>query len=249
VLTRSERPGDTKVCRRKAGRPRVAALLAPELDQQIGFAIDHLRHLVEARRGIHVAGDFHDPLDAIEVDSSLQQWVVAADEHGVIRARLDDDPITGPDYWQRAGNAIGSYLFRSPSDGSPLCIGGRGHPNGWGQLRRVLDATPFHGKSVRFTALVATRDTAEVRLWLAVGDSRVVMRGGDTRHNPLHGTHDWTPMSLTITNVPTGATKLSYGFLLYGVGDVWVTQPRIEIVDAAEADGRPSQRLMPANGR
>jgi len=45
----------------------VAALLAPELDQQIGFAIDHLRHLVEARRGIHVAGDFHDPLDAIEV--------------------------------------------------------------------------------------------------------------------------------------------------------------------------------------
>jgi len=45
----------------------MAALLAPELDQQIRFAVDHLRHLVEARRGIHVAGDFHDPLDAIEV--------------------------------------------------------------------------------------------------------------------------------------------------------------------------------------
>jgi hypothetical protein len=131
-----------------------------------------------------------------------------------------------------------------------LCIGARGRPNGWGQLRRILDATPFRGKTVRFTAFVATRETAEVRLWLAAGDNHIVMRGGDTRQNPLTGTNGWTPISLTIANIPAEATKLSYGFLLFGVGDVWVTQPTVEIIDAPEAnDGRPSPlRLMPYNG-
>jgi hypothetical protein len=111
-----------------------------------------------------------------------------------------------------------------------LCIGARArNPAGFGQLRRVQDAVPARGLYARFTAYVATRRAAEVRLWLAAGDDVAVMRGGDTSTVPIPRTGGWIPVALTIGPVPDRATKLSSGFLLMGRGDVWLTEPRVEI--------------------
>jgi hypothetical protein len=174
-----------------------------------------------------------DRLDAVDVSTAFgRQQVLKADESGRIGVHHDDDPITGPETWQRAGTAIRNYVFRAPMDGTPLCIGARSrNPDGFAQLRRVQDPGGAHGSYVRFTAFVATRSAAEVRLWLAAGDERNVWRGGDTRHAPLGGTSGWTPVMLTMGPIPERATKISYGFLLWGAGDVWLTEPRLEFLD------------------
>lgn len=190
-----------------------------------------------------------DPLDSVDVDSApFVQSVIKPDPAtGVWRVMRDDDPITGPEKWQRAGKGIADFRFRTPASDLPMCIGSWGRaPRGWGQLRRVLDAKPLHGRYARFTALVATRRSSEVRFWLAAGDNgRRVLQGGDTSGQPLWGTRQWVPVRLTIGPIPKRATKLSYGFLLKGSGDVWVLAPTLEILDRAT----PERGVGPLGGR
>ncbi|MGK6354788.1 hypothetical protein ACMGDH_06125 [Sphingomonas sp. DT-207] len=178
-----------------------------------------------------------DPLDKVDVDSApfIQSVIKQDPTTGVWRVVRDDDPITGPEIWQRAGKGIADFRFRVPTNDLPMCIGSRSAaPRGWGQLRRVLDAAPLRDRYIRFTALVATRRSSEVRFWLAAGDSGRVLQGGDTSGQPLWRTRQWVPVHLTIGPIPKTATKLSYGFLLKGSGDVWVMHPKLEILDHAE---------------
>jgi hypothetical protein len=202
-----------------------------EAEQEVFVTGERLPIIVTAPpRCRPLAGE---PLDAVDVRLAFgSQQVLKADASGVIGVHPDDDPILGPETWQRAGTAIRNYVFRAPADGTPLCIGARSrNPDGFGQLRRVQDAAPAHGRYVRFTAYVATRQAAEVRLWLAVGDDNIRMRGGDTSQVRIPRTSGWLPVALTIGPVPERATKLSSGFLLWGWGDVWLTEPNVEILD------------------
>jgi hypothetical protein len=182
-----------------------------------------------------------DPYDAVQAPLHHVQRVIAPNrETGEPELRRDGDPITGPDLWQRAGTAIGAYVFRAPANGTPLCIGSQvENPDGFGQLRQVLDAHPYRRRTIRFTAWVATSEASEVRFWLAAGDARDIMLGDDTHAMPLHGTRRWTPVSLTIGPVPRIATKISYGFLLHGNGDVWLARPQLEIIEEPGVVDRP----------
>jgi len=193
-----------------------------------------------------------DPLDKVDVSRASydRQMVIKANSKGVFVLRPDDDPVTGPELWQRAGTALRDYVFRVPTDGYALCIGARKKQrNGWGQLRRVLDAAPLRGKYVRFTAYTTVTRAEEVRFWLAAGNKRRVLQGGDTRVTPVAGSADWARVTLTIGPIPDAATKLSYGFLLYGKGDVWVDEPRLAILAEAPADNPAATELVPTERR
>lgn len=174
-----------------------------------------------------------DSYDAVPVPLHHgQMMIVPNPATGEPELRRDSDPVTGPDVWQRAGTAMGAYVFRAPASGATLCIGSRiDHPDGIGQLRRVLDARPYRTQTIRFTAWVATSKAHEVRFWLAAGGLGHVLLGDDTRTTPVRGTHRWMPVSLTIGPVPRVATKISYGFLLIGGGDVWLARPQLEVVE------------------
>jgi len=176
-----------------------------------------------------------DPADLVAVEKGVfDQRVVAPGPDGALQWRHDDEPVLGPAIWQRAGNAIGDYKYRVPSDGGPLCIGALlNHPQGWGQLRQIV-APPetMRGKYLHFSALVATRGADEVRFWLAAGDKKNQRAiGGDTHTQPIFGTHGWRQVDLVIGPVPRFADHVSYGFLLYGGGDVWLNAPRLEVLD------------------
>lgn len=79
----------------------------------------------------------------------------------------DDGEVGGFGVWRRAGTRLDQYVFRGPTQIPLLCIGSKGDsPEGYAQLRLTLRAAPFHGKRLRFTGWVASRDARAVSFWL-----------------------------------------------------------------------------------
>ncbi|MDJ0275262.1 hypothetical protein QLH51_00385 [Sphingomonas sp. 2R-10] len=112
-----------------------------------------------------------------------------------------------------------------------MCIGAaKIKPDGWGQLRQILKTTrDMRGRYVHFTTLVAARDADLIRFWVAIGGTGARVMGGDTNQTPVHGTFRWLQADIVVGPVPLGADHISYGFLLWGKGDVWVLDPHIEV--------------------
>lgn len=206
---------------------------------------------VSGRRVPRCARLADDPLDEVDLplfadgEARKQSVIVPFGGNG-FAFRPDEEQITGPTFWQRAGTGIDQYVFRAPTDGTPMCIGARwSHPSGYAQFRRIVDSGPFKGKRIRFTAWAATREAADVRFWLAAGWKTVKLHnGGNTNNQEWGGNHGWTPIMLEIGPVAERAGHISYGFLLYGHGDVWIHDPKLEIVTDEPAASRTDEIAM-----
>lgn len=186
-----------------------------------------------------------DPLDSVDLVAaaaqSRQQVIKRDPATGAMGVFPDDDPVTGPGVWQRAGVRMDQYVFRVPLDGKPLCIGARSKKSpGWGQLRQVVDATPYHGKTVRVTMWAASREAGRVWFWVASGReakegklpkvSRQADMAAESGSFEFRGSRRWTPVSLTMGPVRCDQEKLSFGFLLDGPGDLWIYQPELQVI-------------------
>jgi len=184
-----------------------------------------------------------DPADLVRVENGRSdQRVIAPDKRGVLKWQADREQISGSDTWQRAGNGIGHYVFRVPENGDPMCIGAAvASPSGFGQLRQIVKTTPaMIGRYLHFSAIVAARDAREIRFWLAAGGYGGRVMGGDTHRNPLHGTFGWQQLDVIVGPIPVGAEHVSYGFLLSGSGDVWLSEPLLEIQTREQVRKIPS---------
>lgn len=200
-----------------------------------------------------------DPLDAVDLGDAPELRAVLPDGSGGYVSVPNAEQLTGPDYWQRVGVRMDEFDFRSPSEGRPMCVGGRAAPEGFAGFRRIVDATPYRGRRLRFTAWVATGKARQVSFWLAVGTEwrtnappplsrkktqfNKLLDGGNTNDVPFGGDHGWTPVLLETGPLPEDAHHVSYGFNLQGSGDVWVYRPKLEIVDPAE-DGRTGDLII-----
>ena len=126
-------------------------------------------------------------------------------------------------------------------------------------FRRIVDATRYRGHRLRFTAWVATRRAQQVSFWLAAGTEwrekrrqfevlrtpfNALLNGGNTNNIPLSGDHGWTPVLIETGPIHKDAHHISYGFNLQGSGDVWVYQPKLEIVTDAAAGSRSDDLIV-----
>jgi hypothetical protein len=123
-----------------------------------------------------------------------------------------------------------------------MCIGAAAaSPSGWGQLRQIVKTTPaMIGRYLHFSAIVAARDAEEIRFWLAAGGYGARVTGGDTHRDPLHGTFGWQQLDVIVGPIFRGADHVSYGFLLWGKGDVWLSDPLLEILTREQVRKIPS---------
>lgn len=166
------------------------------------------------------------------------------------------EQVTGPEFWQRVGVQPGQYVFREPLDDKPMCVGGNGGSDSFAGFRRIVDARPYRGRRVRFTAWAASREADQVHFWLAAGtdwvrkrrqDGRpanVLLNGGTTNNVPWGGSHGWTPILLETAPIAAGAEHISYGFNLHGSGDIWVYKPTFEIVSDDPPGAVGSDRIV-----
>ena len=189
-----------------------------------------------------------DRLDNVSVPGWHEYIMIVPGDRGDFVARRANEWITGPEFWQRVGFNMGEYRFRAPSADQPMCIGGRGSSSRYahGGFRRVVDATAYRGHRLRFTAWVATRDADQVSFWLAAGpllEGGQLLNGGNTNNVRFGGDHGWTRVLLETGPIVEKARHVSYGFNLQGSGDVWVSEPRLEMVVDPVESARTTDRI------
>jgi hypothetical protein len=213
----------------------------PEADSEIIVSVNRYSEIVVNGRAIRCRPATADPLDAVRIPGWNDYMMIVPDGAGGFVARRATELITGPDFWQRVGIGLGSYRFRSARGGEPMCVGGRGGGSRFAGFRRVVDATEYRGKRVRFSAWVATRSAEQVNFWLAVGSGRLLegevsirgdrlLNGGNTNMVPFSGSHGWTPVLLEIGPIEGDAGHISYGLNLEGSGHIWAYDAKLEVV-------------------
>ena len=116
----------------------------------------------------------------------------------------------------------------------------------YGDLHQNIDAGNYRGRRIRLTGFMRSENVSGMAgLWMQVGGN-----GSCDRHSTAYahnycsmpcenadnmenrsmvGTEDWTRCEIVV-DVPDGASNISYGARLYGQGQVWFENLRIDVV-------------------
>ncbi|MGB7084337.1 MAG: hypothetical protein WBD47_02195 [Phormidesmis sp.] len=107
-----------------------------------------------------------------------------------------------------------------------------GELEGFGTLMQVFDAENYQGQRLRLRGYVkaaAVEDWAG--LWMRVdGASNQVLGFDNMQNRPIRGTVDWQPYDVVL-DVPAESSKIAFGLLLGGSGQVWMDDLQFEVVD------------------
>jgi len=147
-----------------------------------------------------------------------------------------------PEGWvtiQHAGNV--SYLF-TPDHDAPhsgersLRIDNVG-PEPYGAVYQIVDAAPYRGRTLVFSAWMKTKETKGNRFGTGAGLLLQAMKNGypdavkQMRRNAIGGTTEWTRYQLELV-VPADAQKVEVGLNLFGPGTVWFDDALLELLPA-----------------
>ena len=99
-----------------------------------------------------------------------------------------------------------------------------------GAASRTVDLGQLKGKRMRFSAMVKSKDLAN---WgglgmYAMGNEKLVLVD-DMGGRPIVGTTDWTRYEI-VADVPEEADIMSVSVHMYGAGQMWMDDAKIEIV-------------------
>jgi hypothetical protein len=177
-------------------------------------------------------------------------------------------PILNPGFESAAPGAVGapagwfvgqhagppSYTFTQDGDAPrsgnlSLRIDNVG-PEPWGALDQVITATPWRGKTLRFSAWLRTRNAAGNAHGAGAGLAMQTRHGGYVvdqvrmRTDAVAGTTDWARYEVHL-EVARTADQIEVGVNLFGPGSVWIDDVALDVVDPPAAatakanDARP----------
>ena len=118
--------------------------------------------------------------------------------------------------------------------------------DGYGTLMQSFDPEKFRGKRIRLTGHIKSTNVAEkAGFWLRVGqaNSQNFLAFDNMMDRPIVGTTDWKKYEIVL-DVPEAASKISYGALLRGTGQIWFDKLSFEIVDTSTpTTGKKADRI------
>lgn len=110
-------------------------------------------------------------------------------------------------------------------------------PEGFATLMQEASASNYAGKRVRMSAWLKTEDVQSwASLWLSVYGSggRLNVSFDNMCDRTITGTNAWEKFDIVL-DVPLDATKLGFGAILAGVGQLWVDDFTFEEVGSEVA--------------
>ena len=101
---------------------------------------------------------------------------------------------------------------------------------GFGTLMQSIGATQYAGKRVRFRGWIRSKDVDSwAGLWMRVDKGQAVVGFDNMEKRAIRGTRSWT-MCDVVLDVPADATGISFGTLLSGPGEVWLSGVKFDVV-------------------
>lgn len=101
---------------------------------------------------------------------------------------------------------------------------------GFATLMQTVNAQAYHGKRLRLSGWLKTKDANKAALWMRIdgGDKKIV--GFDNMDDrPVTGTVDWKRYDVVL-DVPQDAVDIAFGFMLNGKGEVLADDLKLEEV-------------------
>lgn len=157
-----------------------------------------------------------------------------------------------PSGWFKSGSDPNSYDMRIEKgagyDGKNAATIQSIIPNisGFGTLMQSFSADKYLSKRIRLSGYVKTKDVAgKACLWLRVekANSQQILSFDNMNNRPIIGTNNWKKYKIVV-DVPATASKISYGALVRGTGQIWFDNLSFEIVDNSVAiTGKKIEKL------
>lgn len=102
--------------------------------------------------------------------------------------------------------------------------------DGFGTLMQTISASEYAGKRVRLRAWVRSQDVADwAGIWMRVDRGSTSVAFDNMQNRPIKGNQSWETCDVVL-DVPQNATSISFGILLSGAGEVWMSDLTFEIV-------------------
>lgn len=118
--------------------------------------------------------------------------------------------------------------------------------SGFGTLMQSFMADKYLGKRIRLSGFVKTKAiSGKACFWLRVekANSQQSLSFDNMHNRPIIGTTDWKQYEIVL-DVPVNASKISYGALVKGTGQIWFDNLAFEIVaNSVPTTGKKIEKL------
>jgi hypothetical protein len=160
------------------------------------------------------------------------------------------------------GATIGSWHAIGTDDAAGLTLDAKAHggkqaahfdgtaaaPNGFGGLGQTIDATPYRGKLVRFSAWIRADEPSggNAALWLRV-DLPSGMGFFDNMNDRPIPTGDWKRFEI-VGDVAADAKDIALGVMQEGKGELWIDDAVVEIAGNVPVAAPDPPRALAGRG-
>ena len=145
-----------------------------------------------------------------------------------------------PKGWIVAGSTPDDYEFGTDvaksSDGTKSAFikskpGAQG--GGFGTLMQMFAADDYRGGRWKLSARMRTEDAKKAQLWMRVdGPERKMNAFYNMDDRPVTGDTDWRTYEIVLDVAPD-SVAVAFGFFVYGTGQAWADDFRLERVTTA----------------
>ena len=104
--------------------------------------------------------------------------------------------------------------------------------DGFGTLMQSIHAEQYKGKRVRLSGYARSEGVMSwAALWMRVDQGKDMVAFDNMQDRPIKGTTGWQRYDVVL-NVPQDSTGISFGILLNGTGEVWLSGTNFDVVGA-----------------
>jgi len=155
-----------------------------------------------------------------------------------------------PKGWIVAGSAPADYEFGTDvgksADGTNSAFiksKPESKETGFGTLMQMFSADNYRGGRWKLSARMRTEDAAKAQLWMRVDGPEKKMNAFDNMDDrPVTGDSEWRRYEIVLDVAPD-SVAVAFGFFLFGGGQVWADDFKLERVTTAVAvTGKAAQR-------